>query len=179
MLSWVKSEDFGDTDVFSSDGKKFRAHRDILTRRSETFASLMTPAGEGAKGFRLDILAFNATVVESLLIFAYTDAALNASMELLNAAIFYKYDRLESLCIAELVKKINVESVVDNIQLAERKKIGWLKTASITFLTEFTGDLPYAQLLRLIPEFPHLSELYAEVFQGRERNCVQSQVVSH
>ena len=143
MHSLYRDEVFTDA-ILKCKSEEFKVHRAVLASQSPVFRKMFEVDMKEKKCGVVMIDDFAPPVLSDLVTYLYTGAAPNVgklARELLNAANKYELPRLFAMCESELEKKIEVESVVDTLLLADRHSAVNLKKACLDFIYQHSADV--------------------------------------
>ena len=143
MHSLYRDEVFTDV-TLKCKSEEFKVHRAVLASQSPVFRKMFEVDMKEKKCGVVMIDDFDPPVLSDLVTYLYTGAAPNVgklARELLNAANKYELPRLFAMCESELEKKIEVESVVDTLLLADRHSAVNLKRACLDFIYQHSADV--------------------------------------
>ena len=123
--------------ILSVSGKEFKAHKAILSVRSEVFAAMFMHNMKDKTLNRVEIQDVNQEVMEEMLKFIYTGKTTNLDEiadELLAVADKYAIKLLKLLCEVSLYKNLKIENVAEVLVLADLHSSEYLKSKAFDFL---------------------------------------------
>ncbi|XP_073837815.1 speckle-type POZ protein-like [Musca autumnalis] len=132
----LANEKFSDITLIARDGCEFKAHKVILSGRSEVFDTMLRSDFVEAKTNRITIDDMDAEVMKEMLTFIYTGKGIHKEMayDLFSAANKYALMDLETMCENILTKSMDVSSVADIILLADLNSNERLKSRALQFI---------------------------------------------
>ncbi|XP_055329549.1 speckle-type POZ protein-like isoform X2 [Paramacrobiotus metropolitanus] len=165
------SEDFSsalDNNLFTdvvlvTPNREFKAHKSILSCRSQVFGAMFGHELEESKTNRVRIDDVHDDVLEEILRFIYTGKTPNLEKmadDLLAAADKYQLDRLKVQCEEALWNNLSVENVTDTLILADMHSAEQLKAAAIEFINGHNAEvLETNEWKSMTKTHPHLIDL--------------------
>ena len=128
------------------DGRKFRAHKSILSARSPVFSAMFEhPTKEKLSDF-VDITDVEPEVFQEVLRYIYTGRIPTSRMEeiacgLMAAADKYLLEKLKQDCENYLMNKISTENCVEYFSLADRHSAEDLKKHASDLVRRFPAEV--------------------------------------
>lgn len=118
----LQNEDFSDVTIISSEGDEFKAHKSILSARSEVFAGMFRCNLSEATTNRVPIDDVDAETMRELLSFIYSakETPKNLAAKLLPIADRYALMDLKTICEQHLMEAISHDTACDILLLAKR-----------------------------------------------------------
>ncbi|XP_073841527.1 protein roadkill-like [Musca autumnalis] len=125
---------YADIVMVARDGTEFKAHKLLLSARSEVFETMLNRDFLENKTNRITIDDMDADVMKEMLNFIYTGKEIPKEMALALFQAGHKYAMLdlETMCAGILTKKISTASCVEILLLADRHSNELLKKNAIT-----------------------------------------------
>jgi protein-L-isoaspartate(D-aspartate) O-methyltransferase len=136
LLRLVNCDEFSDI-AFIVEGKRVPAHKFILVARSAHFRAMFTTGMRESKESEITIPNCSLPTFLLILRFLYAGdvAAVNEvnAVEVLEAANYFKCDRLKAVCEDILHRHLDVESAASLLQIADRFDARQLKSCCLEF----------------------------------------------
>ncbi|XP_075149560.1 speckle-type POZ protein B-like [Haematobia irritans] len=146
--------------VFVVGDKEFKAHKAILTIRSEVFARMFEHESlDESKSNRVEIIDFEPDVIQEMLIFIYSNKSQridDMAVDLLPAADKYALHRLKTMCEFVLHRDLRSDTAIETLILADRHRANQLKEQCINIIKENISDIIKMDSWQHICKFPHL-----------------------
>ncbi|NP_001153348.1 roadkill-like [Nasonia vitripennis] len=139
---------------FTIEGKKLRANRSILGKRSRTFAALFNNEISQKREREIEITDIRYEVFLKMMHYIYTgkmNGIENIASELLTAADKYCLDGLKLMCEKSLCHDVKTENVLDNLQLAVQHGLESLKAKTLEFIVTQAVDVVTRSEFRQLP----------------------------
>ncbi|OQV14154.1 putative Speckle-type POZ protein-like [Hypsibius exemplaris] len=152
--------DFTDFTLIAKDGRRLRAHRCVISARSEVFRGMITHDTKESKEACCDIKDTDGETLHALLQYMYgcsLDGLSQAGLaeKLLVAADKYAVKGLVSACESHLIRQINAHNTARLLILADRHSALELKTALHKFAAHNMGDITTCGGLAELGEYKH------------------------
>ncbi|XP_073837566.1 TD and POZ domain-containing protein 5-like [Musca autumnalis] len=134
----LTSNEYSDITLVARDGSEFKAHKLILSVRSEVFAAMFRNNFAESETNRIEIEDMEGEVLREMLNHIYTDREIpreprDMAAQLFAAANKYALSNLKKMCETALIKTLDFASVADTLLLAERHSNDELKSKAIQF----------------------------------------------
>lgn len=135
----LNDKKLADVTLVSSSGKKFKAHKAILSSRSPVFDKMFEHEMREKRENVVKISDLEDIVLENVLQYVYTGRTKNVkthAAKLMAAADKYQLDGLKSICADELLRGISVDNAVNILVLADLYNMAGFKLKVIDFVNE-------------------------------------------
>eukprot|EP00088_Acartia_fossae_P055904 TRINITY_DN65010_c0_g1_i1.p1 TRINITY_DN65010_c0_g1~~TRINITY_DN65010_c0_g1_i1.p1 ORF type:complete len:327 (-),score=45.93 TRINITY_DN65010_c0_g1_i1:37-1017(-) len=122
LMKMLNSEHLSDC-VVACGNTEFKAHKLILSARSEVFQAMFNTEMKEKNTSRVEIQDFEPEAVKALLDYLYSEKVNNLddiASSLLPVAHMYRITPLQSLCAKTLEKKMCIDNAVDNLLLFDK-----------------------------------------------------------
>jgi len=123
---------------FTVEGNTLYAHKAILAARSEYFANLYSSGMRDSNTSQSQVTGYSFIAFHEFLKFIYTDSCevpnSNVAAELMNAAEYYRLERLKALMEHLLARALDVESSCVILEIAHRFGATQLKKLAFEFI---------------------------------------------
>ncbi|XP_073811918.1 speckle-type POZ protein-like [Musca autumnalis] len=132
----LENNKYADIVMVARDGTEFKAHKLLLSARSEVFETMLNRDFLENKTNRITIDDMDADVMKEMLNFIYTgkEIAKGMALDLFPVANKYALIDLETMCAGILNETINTASSIDILLLADRHSNELLKKNAITYI---------------------------------------------
>ncbi|XP_013105716.1 speckle-type POZ protein [Stomoxys calcitrans] len=140
--------------------KEFKAHKAILTVRSEVFAAMFDHEGmDENKKNRVEISDFEPTVIQEMLTFIYSNRSPNVdemAADLLPVADKYALHKLKIMCEFVLHRDLRVDTAIETLILADRHGAAQLREQALSVIKENISAIIKTDAWQNICQYPHL-----------------------
>uniref|UniRef100_A0A1I8MB33 BTB domain-containing protein n=1 Tax=Musca domestica TaxID=7370 RepID=A0A1I8MB33_MUSDO len=138
LAKLLTDEKFSDVTLVGRGGMQFRAHKNILSARSEVFAAMFDNEFLENKANSVSIDDIDGEVLQEMLNYIYTEEIVSKELaaDLYVAADKYALVDLQSLCESILTQTMDISSVADILLLAERTSNERLKRNALQFISK-------------------------------------------
>ncbi|XP_014207969.1 speckle-type POZ protein isoform X2 [Copidosoma floridanum] len=148
--------------------RQFKAHKCILSARSEVFAAMFRHNTNEKNENIVKITDIRPEVMEEVLRFIYFGEVLNlenSTKEVLAAADKYNFEGLKKLCESALGKTLSINNVVELLNFAERYNANNLKELALNFFAGHVKDVVDTQLFQTMAnkESPLLTQIINKI----------------
>lgn len=112
-----------DVEISTDDGVNIRAHKSILSDKSEVFRALFATEMEEADSNSVDIIDFTGPVMQELLRFIYFGNVHNiedVNVELYKAADVYDIELLREICLKSISDGVSRDNVTELVKFANQ-----------------------------------------------------------
>ncbi|XP_073841519.1 speckle-type POZ protein-like [Musca autumnalis] len=156
---------FTDIVLVARDGTEFKAHKLILSGRSEVFSTMLHNDFLENKTNRITIDDMDADVMKEMLNFIYTGKEITKAKALSLFPIANKYALvdLETMCADILTETINTALSVEILIMADRHSNEILKTNAITFITANFKDVTKTEGWKILKDTNY--DLYNDILE--------------
>ncbi len=149
-------------------GEEFKAHKGILSARSQVFRAMFEHNMEENAKNQVTIEGHRADVVREMLTYIYTGSVPNLKKmtePLFSIADMYALEELKLLCERELAKRLSIQNAVETLVLADQYSAVNLRGVCIDFIAA------NAQEVMDNPGWPKLAQ-HHELMTGVMRKLV-------
>lgn len=135
----LDDESLMDVTIHTMDKTHIKAHKLILSLRSEVFKVMLTNQMRESYSGDIFIVDFETPVIKAFVRYLYVDDVSKSALDANAAALFemarkYEVHGLESLCVSYMIKNLNCENVMDVLQLAEMHDAKALRGDCLSFI---------------------------------------------
>ncbi|XP_073814361.1 speckle-type POZ protein-like [Musca autumnalis] len=158
LANILTSKEFSDVTLVARDGTEFKAHKALLSARSQVFAAMFRIDMEESKTSRISIDDIKPKVIEEMLKYMYTaagDIPKKLAAELFIAANKYSLLDLQTLCEDILIETMDVFTVADILLLADRHANERLKTSAVQYITKNIKEVTTTKCWKKLRQTDH------------------------
>ena len=137
-------------------------HKAVLASQSPVFRRMLESDMKEQRTNVIEISDVDQAVISDMLAYIYTGSAPNLdtlARELLNVANKYKLSGLLTMCERELKLKINAETVIELLQLADLLDSSYLKKACLNYISLNSGAIRNSKEWKQLNKEEHTSLL--------------------
>ncbi|XP_065223543.1 speckle-type POZ protein B-like [Planococcus citri] len=147
LESMLENPEFADV-VFTTNGKSYPAHKNILAARSQVFATMLREKevkhGKSKK-IEIKVAHMSEEVLRAMLRYIYTGKCENLSEladKLFIAAVKYDLDGLRDICEQTLYKAVSAQNAAAMLEFAEKHRANELKSKAMEFIGKVSAQKP-------------------------------------
>ncbi|KAJ8683734.1 hypothetical protein QAD02_019526 [Eretmocerus hayati] len=142
MKELLRDGNHSDVSIYTSSGKKFQAHKAILSMRSKEFHEMLK-SGQGPLKDEIKLGNLSDALVENMLEYIYIGkvSQFNNVVELYKVAKKFGLHGLTKLCLESFREKLEVSNASDILILSDEDNLIDLKERVINFINENIRDV--------------------------------------